>query len=147
MRIPDPSSALVAACGGFPRLGWRRWGFLHFMFALVTIVVGAGCKKEVANDASDSDANGYLCQNQKCGVKFYTDRSVFIGPKCSKCGEDRLVEVVAYRCAKDQNVIFRSARGDSRGVTCEKCQASLANAMFLPRAKDLQAWGATKTSQ
>ena len=108
-------------------------------------LVGAGCKKDIASDASDSDANGYLCQ--KCSAKFYTDRSVFIGPRCPKCGEDKLVEVVAYRCAKDQSVLFRSARGDSRGVTCEKCQASLANSMFLPRAKDLQAWGATKTSQ
>jgi len=114
------------------------------MFVLVAIV-GPGCKQDVASDASDSDANGYLCQ--KCDAKFYTDRSVFIGPKCPKCGEDRLVEVVAYRCAKDQFVAFRSARGDGRGITCEKCQASLANAMFLPRAKDLQAWGATKTSQ
>ena len=120
--------------------------FLCFIFVLVAIV-GPGCKKDVASDASDSDANGYLCQNQKCSAKFYTDRSVFIGPRCPKCGEDRLFEVVAYRCAKDQFVIFRSARGDSRGVTCEKCQASLANSMFLPRAKDLQTWGATKTSQ
>jgi DNA-directed RNA polymerase subunit RPC12/RpoP len=114
------------------------------MFVLVALV-GSGCKKDVASEASDSDANGYLCQN--CSAKFYTDRSVFIGPKCPKCGEDRLFEVVAYRCAKDQNVMFRSARGDSRGLTCEKCQASLANAMFLPRAKDLEAWGATNTSQ
>jgi ribosomal protein L40E len=99
----------------------------------------------LARDASDSDANGYVCL--KCGAKLYTDRSVFIGPKCPKCQEDTLVEVVGYRCGKDQFVTIRPARGDSRGVICEKCQASLANAMFLPRAKDLQAWGAAKTKQ
>ncbi|HEX5223118.1 MAG TPA: hypothetical protein VFZ59_26405 [Verrucomicrobiae bacterium] len=119
---------------------------MSLIFVLMALV-GSGCKKDVASEASDSDANGYLCQNPKCGVKLYTDRSVFIGPRCPKCGEDKLFELVAYRCDKDQNVIFRSARGDSRGVTCDKCQASLANSMFLPRAKDLQAWGATKTSQ
>ena len=114
------------------------------MFVLVAIV-GSGCKKDVASEASDSDANGYLCS--KCGVKLYTDRSVFIGPKCPKCSEDTLVEVVGYRCAKDEFVTMRSARGDARGLTCEKCQTSLANAMFLPHAKDLQAWGATKAAQ
>jgi len=112
------------------------------MFVLVALV-GSGCKKDAASEASDSDANGYLCQ--KCGVKYYTDRSVFLGPRCPKCDEDRLVEVVAYQCAKDQFMTIRPARGDARGLTCEKCQASLANAMFLPRAKDLQTWGATKS--
>ena len=146
MQILDSSRALASAVDCLLAAGRRRWGFLCFMVVLVALV-GSGCKKDAASEASDSDANGYLCQNQKCGVKLYTDRSVFIGPRCPKCGEDKLFELVAYRCAKDQNVIFRSARGDGRGVTCEKCQASLANTMFLPRAKDLQAWGATKTSQ
>lgn len=143
MQILDPGIALAAVEDRLPSPG-RWWSVLCCLFVLVAIA-GPGCKKDVASEASDSDANGYLCQNQKCGVKLYTDRSVFIGPRCPKCGEDRLFELVAYRCAKDQFVIFRSARGDSRGVTCEKCQASLANAMFLPRAKDLQAWGATKS--
>jgi ribosomal protein L37AE/L43A len=144
MRILDPGIALAAVVGRLPAPGRRGRSFLYFVFVLVAIV-GPSCKQDVASDASDSDANGYLCQ--KCAAKFYTDRSVFIGPKCSKCGEDRLVEVVGYRCAKDQFVIIRPARGDARSLACEKCQASLANAMFLPRAKDLQAWGATKTSQ
>ncbi len=127
--------------GGPSAPGLRRLACLVGVFALVAFV-GVGCKRDVANEASDSDANGYLCT--KCDAKFYTDRSVFIGPKCPKCGEDTLVEVVGYRCAKDQFVTMRSARGDARSVVCEKCQASLANSMFLPRAKDLQAWGATK---
>lgn len=127
-----------------PKPGVWRSAALIVMLALV-VFASPGCNRDVANEASDSDANGYLCL--KCGVKLYTDRSVFIGPQCPKCSADTLVEVVGYRCAKDQNVMFRSARGDSRSVTCEKCQASLANAMFLPRAKDLQTWGATRTTQ
>lgn len=127
------------------RATWRRGSSLLFFGFAIAVLVGLGCKKDVASDASDSDANGYLCL--KCAAKLYTDRSVFIGPKCPKCQEDTLMEVVGYRCAKDQFLTIRPARGDSRGFTCEKCQASLANAMFLPRAKDLQAWGAVKTSQ
>lgn len=116
------------------------WVFLLFALAMVP---GLGCKKDPASDASDSDANGYLCL--KCGAKLYTARSVFIGPKCPKCQEDRLVEVVAYRCPKDQFVTILPARGDSRRATCEKCQTPLGNTMFLPREKDLQTWGAVKT--
>src|SRR5882762_5513511 len=116
------------------RMKWRR--VLFPLWVAAAWLAATGCKKDVARDASDSDANGYLCL--KCGAKLYTDRSVFIGPKCPKCQEDKLVEVVGYRCDKDQFVTIRPARGDSRGITCEQCQASLANAMFLPRAKDLQ---------
>jgi hypothetical protein len=104
-----------------------------------------GCKKDIASEASDTDANGYLCL--KCGAKLYTDRSVFIGPKCSKCQEDSLVEVVGYLCAKDQYLTIRARAGDPKGAAaCEKCHVPLSNAMFLPREKDLKAWGATKTS-
>ena len=107
------------------------------------MLAGLGCGKDVSHDASDSDANGYLCL--KCGVKLQTVRAVFIGPQCPKCQQDTLVEVVGYRCNQDNTVTIRPARGDSRSLACEKCQSSLANAMFLPRAKDLQAWGATKS--
>lgn len=144
MRILDPGSVLGTIAGPAPSYYRRSGRLLFFLFAF-TAVAGLGCKKDVSRDASDSDANGYLCL--KCGAKLYTDRSVFIGPKCPKCQEDTLVEVVGYRCDKDKFVTIRAARGDSRGVTCEKCQASLANAMFLSRAKDLQVWGATKSQQ
>ena len=142
MRTLDSGKALPPIVRRLRSSRKRNWSFLFFGFAFAALV-GLGCKQDVARDASDSDANGYLCL--KCGAKLYTERSVFIGPKCAKCQEDRLVEVVGYRCAKDQFLTIRPARGDSRSVTCEKCQASLANAMFLPRAKDLQAWGATKS--
>lgn len=142
MRTLESENALAPVVRRLSTRGKRAWVCLLFLFALVALA-GVGCKQDVASDASDSDANGYLCL--KCGVKLYTDRSVFIGPKCSKCQEDTLVEVVGFRCEKDQFLTLRPSRGDSRSVTCEKCQASLANAMFLPRAKDLQAWGATRS--
>jgi DNA-directed RNA polymerase subunit RPC12/RpoP len=103
-----------------------------------------GCKKDVAVDAIETDANGYVCL--KCGVKLYTDRSVFIGPKCPKCGEDTLTEVVGYYCDKDKHLTIRARRGDRQGAACEQCQAGLANMMRSPREKDLKAWGATKVS-
>ena len=142
MRTLDSEIALTPIVGRFSSPRKRGWNCLFFVFALVALA-GVGCRQDVARDASDSDANGYLCL--KCTAKLYTDRSVFIGPKCPKCQEDTLVEVVGFRCEKDQFLTLRPSRGDSRSVTCEKCQASLANAMFLPRAKDLQAWGATKS--
>src|SRR5256885_6656618 len=43
--------------------------------------------------------------------------------------------------------IFRASRGDTRGAVCEKCHARLANAMKVPREKDLKAWGATKVKR
>ncbi len=92
----------------------------------------------------DSDANGYICL--KCGVKLYTDRSVFIGPKCPKCGEDTLMDVVGYYCDKCQHLTIRPRRGGGQGAVCELCQRPLANAMRSPREKDLKAWGATKFS-
>jgi DNA-directed RNA polymerase subunit RPC12/RpoP len=108
------------------------------------MLVATGCKKDAALEAMESDANGYVCL--KCGVKLYTDRSVFIGPNCPKCHEDSLMDVVGYYCPKDQHLTIRPRRGGRQGAVCEQCQQSLANAMRSPREKDLKAWGATKTS-
>jgi len=74
-RLPpssaDPELGLVAA--------WAR----------SSLALGnGGRKKDVAFEAMDSDANGYLCL--KCGVKLYTDRTVFIGPQCPKCQQETL---------------------------------------------------------
>ncbi len=116
--------------------------------SLLLVLLAAGslaltaCKKDVAVDAIESDANGYICL--KCSVKLYTDRSVFIGPKCPKCNEDSLSEVVGYYCDKDKHLTIRARRGDPHGAVCEQCQAPLVNAMRTPREKDLKAWGATK---
>jgi DNA-directed RNA polymerase subunit RPC12/RpoP len=107
----------------------------------VVSILFAGCSKDPAQAASDSDANGYLCL--KCDNKFWTSRSVFMGPACPKCKEDTLMEVVGYRCAKDQYTTIRPHRGGvQEPLSCPKCNAALQNAMFLPRQKDLIAWGA-----
>ena len=122
---------------------WWRWQNACLISCLAAaLVAAAGCGKDTAREASDSDANGYLCA--KCGAKLYTDRSVFIGPKCPKCKQDGLVEVVGYYCAKDQYLTL-TGRGNDRGgaTACEKCGAPLGG-MRLPRQKDLQAWGASR---
>ena len=115
-----------------------RAGIAVLAFALVV----SGCRKDAALEGIQTDANGYICL--KCGVKLYTDRSVFIGPKCPKCSEDQLMPVTGYYCEKDQHLTIRAARGDRHGAVCEKCQAALPNAMRTPKRKDLEAWGATK---
>lgn len=110
------------------------------MFSLTV----SGCRKDIAAEASDSDANGYVCLS--CEAKLYTDRSVFIGPKCPKCQKDTLMEVVAYYCEKDQHLTLRARTGDRQGApVCDQCQAPV-SAMRLPRERDLKAWGAKKTS-
>jgi DNA-directed RNA polymerase subunit RPC12/RpoP len=120
-------------------------GVCLLIACLAAVLLGAtACKKDAALDAMQTDANGYVCL--KCGVKLYTDRSVFIGPNCPKCHEDSLMDVVGYYCAKDQHLTIRARRGDRQGAVCEQCQQPLANAMRSPREKDLKAWGATKTS-
>jgi DNA-directed RNA polymerase subunit RPC12/RpoP len=115
-----------------------------FSLWLAALFIGtSACKKDLALEAVDSDANGYLCL--KCGAKLYTDRAVFIGPRCPKCNEDTLLEVVGYYCEKDKHLTIRARRGDPHGPFCEQCQAPMINAMRSPREKDLKKWGATKT--
>lgn len=111
------------------------------LFLTAAMVTLMGCSRDVAKEASDSDANGYLCT--KCNAKLYTDRSVFLPAICPKCKAEGIVEVVGFICEKDNHltVVGRSsARG---GPVCEKCAAPLSS-MRLPREKDLKAWGATK---
>jgi len=111
---------------------------------IAALAAATGCEKDVATEASDSDANGYLCV--KCGAKFWTDRSVFLASKCPKCQQDGLVEVVGYFCGKDHYLTLRGRGADRQGATaCEKCGAALGG-MRLPRQKDLKAWGATYVS-
>jgi hypothetical protein len=117
---------------------------------LICLVLGmpgimlTGCRKDPAAEASDSDANGYLCV--KCNAKLYTDRSVFIGPKCPKCQQAGLVELVSYVCPKDNHTTICGRTDERQGApVCEACKAPLSG-MRLPREKDLKAWGATKVS-
>ena len=118
-------------------------GLLVLCLAAVLLVVTA-CRKDAATEAIDSDANGYVCL--KCSVKLYTVRSVFIGPKCPKCQQESLMDVIGYYCKKDHHLTIRPRRGDRQAIVCEPCQAPLVNAMRSPREKDLKAWGATKSS-
>jgi ribosomal protein L40E len=117
-------------------------GFGQAMIIMLALVAICGCRKDVAAEASDSDANGYLCL--KCGAKLYTARSVFIGPQCPKCNANDLTEVVGYPCSKDQHLtIAPRTRDRQNGSVCEQCQGPLRD-MRLPREKELKAWGATK---
>ncbi len=121
-----------------------RRGCWHVVTACLLALVLTGCKKDVATDAINSDANGYLCLT--CGVKLYTARSVFIGPQCPKCQKETLMDVIGYYCEKDQHLTIRPRRGDNQPIVCDVCRQPLVNAMRAPREKELKAWGATKTS-
>src|SRR6266436_2079712 len=113
MQIRETQRRIRVAGGGL---------LLLIGITLVTIaLVGSGCHKDIATEASDSDANGYICL--KCEAKLYTERSVFIGPKCPKCQQAGLVEVVSYVCSKDNHVTIRGRSDDRRGApVCEACQ-------------------------
>jgi hypothetical protein len=143
MRTPDPRETVSADIHSVKPAVSRSCG-LGLLCLCVLFSAATACKKDVAFEAMDSDANGYVCLT--CGAKLYTDRSVFIGPKCPKCNEDRLIEVVGYYCTKDQHLSIRARRGDPQGPMCDKCQEPLVNAMRSPREKDLKAWGATKAA-
>ncbi len=122
----------------------RHYQLMKTLCLASALAAVAGCHKDVAREASDSDANGYLCL--KCGAKLYTPRAVFLDSKCPKCQQDGLVEVVGYECPKDHHVTIRGRSGDRNSAAiCEQCQGPL-QGMLLPREKDLKAWGATKVS-
>ncbi len=125
---------------------WReRWRILWGWSMAAALVAAIGCRQDPAVEASDSDANGYLCS--KCGARLYSERSVFLGPTCPKCGQQGLVETVGYFCAKDNYVTVMGRSGDRAGApACEKCGAQLAG-MRLPREKDLKAWGANRVGK
>lgn len=111
------------------------------MGVAAALLLAGGCGKDVASEASDSDANGYLCT--KCGAKYYTGRSVFLGVTCPKCKADALVEAVGYVCEKDNHLTLKGRADDRAGAAiCAQCGAPLGG-MRLPREHDLVAWGAT----
>jgi hypothetical protein len=142
MPTLEHKQAGLAAARFLPTGPKPRWATAVWLLALA--LIATACKKDVALEAMDSDANGYLCL--KCGVKVYTDRAVFIGPQCPKCQQETLMDVVGYECAKDHHLTIRPKRGDRQPLACEQCQGPLVNAMRSPRERDLKAWGATKAS-
>jgi Zn ribbon nucleic-acid-binding protein len=123
-------------------LDLKFWPVCLALIAFMT----PGCNSDPAMEAMDSDANGYVCLNPKCGEKYITARTVFMGANCPKCKEQTLVDVVGYLCEKDKHLTIRPSRGDPIGSVCEQCQTRLVNAMYKPKEKDLKAWGATKHS-
>src|SRR5947208_3042719 len=100
---------------------WReRARSILWLSVVGALIAVTGCKKSVATEASDSDANGYLCT--KCGAKIYTERSEFLASTCPKCRQEGLVEVVGYVCSKDKYVTVVGRSGERQGKnTCEKC--------------------------
>lgn len=132
LRIPARPRMEVFRC-------WRPPQVIYVAALLLSL---AGCKKESGLEAIETDANGYLCL--RCGAKFYTERTVFMGSQCPQCKSNNLAQTVGYYCEKDQHLTIRASEGDRQGPICEKCQARLVNAMKSPSEKDYKAWGATK---
>src|SRR5215471_2329226 len=119
MQTPKQPRSAHAVFG--PVLPAQKSGQAIFVLCLAALLPClSACKKEASFEAIETDANGYLCS--KCGAKFYTDRSVFLALKCPKCGQDGLVEVVAYFCPKDNHLTLTGRQGDRQSNTaCEKC--------------------------
>ena len=134
MPIPELHPRKIA---GAPRRRIQPAAWL----CLVALLLVSGCGKDAAEQASDSDANGYLCR--KCNAKLYAERSVFLGPACPKCSQPALTEVVAYLCPADNHLTIRSRSDDRAGAACESCGKPVSG-MRLPREKELKSWGATK---
>jgi len=110
----------------------------------ICILLTSSCTKDAAEEASNSDANGYVCLN--CGAKIYSARAEFLGPNCPQCSKEKLVEVIGFRCPKDQHMMIQARTGGRQeAAVCEVCKSPLIG-MSLPREKDLKAWGAQKLS-
>lgn len=108
---------------------------------LAGLLLSMGCKPDVAEQALETDANGYLCQG--CGAKFYTERKVF-ADACPSCKSMKLAPVVGFVCAADG---FMSVAPRGGGfLPCAKCRQT-ATGLAIPKASDLQAWGATKKNK
>jgi hypothetical protein len=107
------------------------------VFVLLICALFAACSKDPAQEAGESDANGYVCQT--CNLKFYTTRKVF-AEICPTCKVSSIRPVVGYVCDKDgYTTIAPKAHGQ---MLCQKCQGRV-EAIRLPREADLRAWGAT----
>lgn len=112
------------------------------MAAGLFLLTTGGCSKDPGMEAIETDANGYLCQ--KCNAKIYTDSRVFL-EKCPKCNQDSLVEALGFMCVKDHHLTVRpKVSGPAGAAVCEQCGAQLTHALYQPRRKDLEAWGASK---
>jgi hypothetical protein len=118
------------------RVGLRRVLALVVFLGLGWFL--SGCKDGEAEQALDSDANGYQCLS--CQAKFYTERSVFAAA-CPECRKPNIEQAMGYVCDQD-NAVTVAPRG-VRSVKCRQCQANTTG-MSIPRQADFVTWGATK---
>jgi hypothetical protein len=122
-------------------LSGPRFTFLTAACALLLafsaiFLVGCGGK----NKAEDSTVNGYICGS--CKAKFFTARDVF-AEHCPACKQPNIPQVIGFICEKDKHITLA---WNVKFVSFELCQA-LSSTLWLPREKDLLAWGAKKTTQ
>jgi len=98
----------------------------------------AGCGDSAQKQVLETDANGFQCE--ACKAKFYTDADTFAN-HCPQCKQPNVQQVVGFVCPADQHVtVAPRSRGS---VRCEKCGKPVSG-LCIPKAKDLQAWGATR---
>ena len=97
----------------------------------------ASCDREGGN--LEAEANGYLCR--ACKSKFYVEREVF-ADFCSNCKSSGIDQVVTFVCSKDSYTTV-GPRGAAR---CAKCGQET-NGFSIPRAIELQEWGAAKKNR
>ncbi len=109
---------------------------LAFVLAIL-VMACSGCGRDAAHDAVNSDANGYVCA--ACGVRFHTPSDVF-AEHCPACSDTDLLPVVGYVCKQDGHVTI-TIKGNT-AMRCEKCGV-VVTSIKLPRARELEAWGAT----
>jgi hypothetical protein len=107
---------------------------------LLVLLLFPACRQSSVDQALDSDANGYYCA--ACDTEFYTAREVFAN-HCPKCKQTSLQQVLGHVCSADKHVTL-APRGRAR-VNCEQCGKPTAS-LSIPRAKDLETWGAAKKS-
>ena len=140
--MPIRDSELASAC--LLVVGRNRLRVLLAGVLVATSLSLAGCGKDPAQIAIETDAHGYLCQ--KCSAKLFTGAKIFLESKCPKCRQEGLVDVIGYWCEKDRYMTIRPKVSGPEGASvCERCGVQLKNAMVSPREKDLSKWGATKT--
>ena len=119
-------------CLGFGR---QHSGGEFLIGILVAMVYLAGCGRDAASKALDSDANGYVCTG--CATKFYTERKLFPN-RCPSCRSGAIEMVLGYACSEDGHVTMAPR---ARGAACEQCR-KFTTAVVIPRESDLKAWGA-----
>jgi len=110
------------------------------LLALILIFLWPSCRQRSIDQALDSDANGYYCA--ACDTRFYTAREVFAN-YCPKCKQLNIQQVLGHVCAADQHVTL-APRGRT-AIACEQCGKATVS-LAIPRAKDLEGWGAVKKS-